>query len=331
LGSLEVQSLPLEEAAAELRSDPFCVREEVIAAQPLDLLIRYSAEKRRIKLVARIGSTAQKIIKRTPGALFSGFDSAYVVPVEQLPTLLKKLRDKQVSFAVDTAAGSALAGSSALRKEVLAEPERFTSDELSLALLTPFIAEVSGEQVSFRPCFFTTEQFKLAFPGVRRQQGKVFTLDERGLLQFIGRAKSLPFPVWLSCEVHQYVARKREQLAGEVNHAVGVVDDVAADLISVPLLWRTAQSGRAALAVGLPEQSEVRALIVARLGEVVGCSYAEGGAVALLEVPDSKLLMAFNEVETLCAVHGLSSIPKSESFVKLEAHSITSSPTASAV
>jgi SWI/SNF-related matrix-associated actin-dependent regulator 1 of chromatin subfamily A len=327
LGPIETTPVANAEALAELRRDPFAVREEVIAALPLDLIIRYNAEKRRIKLIPRVGSTAERVIKRVPGALFSAFDTAYVAPVEQLSHLLKKLRDKQVVFAVDSVAGAALAGSSALRREILARPERASAEELASALLTPFITTAHGEALAFRPCYFTTEQFKVAFPGVRRQAGRIFTLDERGLLQFIGRAKSLPFPVWLSSETHEFIERKREQLAAEVDHTSGVVDDVAVDLIDVKLLWRTVSLsgqtsrehlGRAALVVQLPEESEVRGLLVARLGEVVGCTYASEGDTLILEVPDSKLLMAIGEVETLCEVHGLPLIPKSESFVALE-------------
>lgn len=317
LGPLNVTPLTPDAAAVELRAEPFAVREEAIAGLVVDLLIRFNSEKRRIALVPRIGSTAQRLLKRFNGALYSAFDSAYVAPVERLPALLKKLRDKKVSFAVDKVAGAALSGSSALRKEIVANPTGYSADQLSAALLTPFITQVFGDELRFRPCFFTAEQFKLAFPGVKRQAGSVFHLDERGLLQFIGRAKSLPFPVWLTSEAHTWVESKRESLSADMGGSQGAIDDLAADLVTVPVLWRTVESGRAALVISLEPENEARELLVTRLSEVVGDNYPKDGATLILEVPDSKLIAAVSEVEQLREVYSLPLIPCSASFERL--------------
>lgn len=317
LGSQAVVALAPAEAHAELRSDPFAVREEVLAAVLVEFLVRFHPEKRRIRCIPRVGSAAHKIIRRMRGAVYSSFDAAYTVPVEQLSDLLKKLRDRQVSFAIDVSAGAALSGSSALRRSVIQKPEAWNADELSAALLTPFITCVHDTPRMFRPCFFTSEQFKVAFPGARRQPGKIFTLDERGLLQFTGRSRALPFPVWMTSEVHQFIEEKREQLLQEVENSAGVVDDVAAELVTVPLLWRTAESGRAVLTIALPEESDTRSLIVGRVSEVVGAAYTDNGPVLPLEIPDSKLVMVLSELNNLCEVHGLPMIARSESFEKL--------------
>lgn len=318
LGPLDTQPCTHVEAWEELRRDPFSVREEVIASVIVDVLVRFNPEKRRIRLIPRVGSTAQRVVKRIPGALYSAYDSAYVVPVEQVAPLLKKLRDKRVAFAVDCTAGAALSGSAELRRAVIEAPNTYSADELSAALLTPFVAQVQTEEgVCYRPCYFTSEQFSLAFPGVRRQQGKVWLFDERSLLQLVGRMAGLPFPLWLAAEVHKVVEEKRKQLSSEVADARGVLDDVAADLAELPLVWRTTQSGRGALIIRLPEGSEVRELVVARLEEVLGCSYAHEGEMLVLEVPDSKLQMVISEVESLCALHGLPTIARSDSFESL--------------
>lgn len=318
LGPLDIEACEPSKAWDELRHNPFSVREEVLASIPVDLVVRFNPEKRRIRMLPRVGSTAQRAVKKVPGALFSAYDSAYILPVEQVAPLLKKLRDKKVAFAIDGTAGAALSGSAELRRAILESPSSFTSEDLSSALLTPFITRVfSEEQVVYRPCFFTTEQFSLAFPGVKRQQGKVWTFDERALLQLVGRLGSVPFPVWFSSEVHKVVQEKREQLSSEVLHSVGVLDDVAADLAEMPLVWRNATSGRGALAIRLPEGSEVRELLVKRLEEVLGCTYAHEGEMLVLEVPDSKLQLAIAEVDSLCEVHGLPRIPRSDSFERL--------------
>jgi len=317
LGNLEVATLDISTAREELVSNPFSVREEIIASLGVEAVVRFHAEKRRVCCMPRIGSSAQKIIKRSPGALFSAFDSAYVIPVERLAELLKKLRDRQVLFAVDASAGAALSGSAALRRQILESPEKWDSDVLSAALLTPFITTNREETLSFRPCFFTSEQFKMAFPGVRRQPGQVFTLDELGLLEFVGRARTLPFQVWLTADTHHFIKTKREQFSREIGAGSGIVGDLVADLVLVPLLWRTAEIGRAVLAVGIEQGSEIRDLLVSRISEVVGGKYLNEGPALRVEIPDSKLILAFNEVEQLCETHGLPQPSRSESFDKL--------------
>jgi len=317
LGLGDIAPVAPADAHADLRRDPFAVREEVLAAILVEVVFRFRPEKRRICCISRVGSTAHKIIRRTRAAVYSTFDAAYTLPVEQIPELLKKFRDRKVVFAVDSSAGAALSGSSALRRAILENPKNYSADEFSAALLTPFVTCVSDDSTAFRPCFFTTEQFKAAFPGVRRQQGKVFTIDERGLLQLSSRLGALPFPVWLTREVHECIEQKREQLAQELAHSSGDVDDLAAELVTVPILWKVAESGRAWLTLALPEESEVRALVITRLSEVVGAKYLNEGAVVQIEIPDSKLVMAMGELAHLCEVHGLPQITQSVSFARL--------------
>jgi hypothetical protein len=310
---------PLEPSAAleELRRDPFLVREEVLSAIALDLIVRFTTEKKRVRFIPRFGSTAHKVLKKFPGATFSAFDSAFVIPVERTAELLKKLRDKQATFGIDAAAGAALSGSASLRKELLANPENANADSLSAALLTPFITESKGDAVGYRPCYFTSEQFSQAFPGSRRQAGKVFLLDDRGLLRFYARRAGLAFPVWLTSEVHERIKERREQLAMELETNQGALDDVAADIVTVPLLWRTSERRRAQFVVNLPKEAEARDLLRARLEEVLGTEYADVGETLTIEVPDSRLLPALGEVETICEQHALGAIPRSESFANL--------------
>ncbi len=317
LGPHEVSPIAPADAHAELRRDPFSVPEEVLAAIVVEIVFRFRPEKRRICCIPRFGSTAHKLIRRSRALVYSKFDAAYTIPVEQIGDLLKKLRDKQVAFAVDGSAGAALSGSSALRKAILEEPTRHSADDLSAALLTPFVTRIKSDPPSFRPCFFSSEQFKAAFPGVRRQPGEIFTLDERALLQLSSRLGAIPFPIWFTKEVHEAIEQKRQQLAQELQNSSGEVDDLAAELVKVPILWKIAESGRASLTLALSEDSEVRALIIARLSEVVGAAYLNEGSVLQIEIPDSKLAIAIAELEHLCELHGLPRITQSASFIRL--------------
>lgn len=320
LGDPEVVPFDSAEAEIALRKSPFFADEEVIAGSRVLAVIRFNPQKRRLRVVPRLGSAAHKVLKKFSGALYSSSDAAFSVPVESVGELLKKFRDKEVPFAVERSAGEALSQSAAVRSDIVAAPEGASAMQLSEALLVPFIAEVLDKPGTYRPCYFTTEQFKLGFPGSTRGGGKdnPFTIDDRGLLAFMARRPTLPFPVWITDAVHQQVARRREYLTEEVSNMRGPIDDAAADIVELPLMWKTVGSGRGALAISLPYTSEVRTLLATRVGEVLGTRYESESDALLLEVPDSRLLSVLAEVNLICEQSNLGTIPRSASFDKLE-------------
>lgn len=320
LGDPDVVPLEPDSAEAALRKSPFFVEEDVLCNSRVLAVVRFNPQKRRLRVIPRLGSAAHKIVKKFSGALYSSSDAAYSVPVEALSELLKKFRDKEVPFAVEKSAGEALSHSAMLRNEIIAKPETASSQQLSEALLTPFVAEVVDKPGTYRPCYFTTEQFKLAFPGSTRGGGKdnPFTIDDRGLLAFMARRATLPFPVWITDTVYAQVARRREYLTEEVSNMRGPIDDAAADIVELPLMWKTAPSGRAALSICLPTTSDVRTLLTTRIGEVLGATYESESDALLIEVPDSRLLSVLAEVNLVCEQNNLGAIPRSASFDKLE-------------
>lgn len=318
LGPREVEVLDTPTAFGLLKQDPFALAEQAIAALPLELVVRLNAEKRRLRVLPRVGSKAEKIVRKVRGALYSSVDSAYSVPTVELPQLLKKLRDEQLLFAVDSIAGAALAGSSALRRKILETPEGWSADDLAAALLTPFVTEVLSSAEGFRPCFFTAEQFKAAFvaPGRASKKG-LLSLDGRGLLALSALRGSLPFPIYFTRESASYVAQRRAALLSEAQEQSGPLDDVAADVLEVPLLFKTLSSGRGALLLRLAPDSELRGVFVDALSECLSTKYAKGQEQICAEVPDSLLPVLVTEISRLCEVHGLSSVPRSASFERL--------------
>lgn len=319
LGEGTVAALDRESASVQLRKNPFAVGEEILAALAPDVLVRMNLQKRRLRIVPRVGSTAMKVVKKGRGVTYSGSDCAYTIPVENFPELLKKLRDKEVVFAVDSVAGTILSSSAALRSDIVGAPLRTTGDQLFEACLTPFITEVPESPGEFRPCYFTTEQFKAAFPGVTRKsgQGAPFTLDHRSLLAFSARKDALPFSVWLTKGVIDEIATSKERILEEVSASSGPIDDAAADVVQLPFMWRTAPSGRAVLVIGLPATSDARRLVADRIGEVLGTEYESEAEALHIEVPDSRLLPVVAEVEHLCESNDLGKIPRSAGFERL--------------
>ena len=318
LGPLEIPALSPTEAFDLLKKEPFCAAEEVISSLPLQVLVRLNVEKRRLRVLARVGSKGEKLVKKAAGALYSAVEGAYTLPTNGLSALLKRLRDEQILFAVDASAGAALAGSSALRRQISETPEGWAGDDLAAALLTPFVTDVQSEPGTFRPCFFTPEQFKAAFPGASRKSArKPFVLDGRELLAFSARVGALPFPVFLTKGAAEYVSQRRAALLAEAEEQRGPLDDVAAEVLQVPLLLKTASSGRGALVVQLGPESELRATFLDAISEMLKTKYAKGQATVVAEIPDSQLCRVTAEVDRLCEVHGLARIPRSGSFEAL--------------
>ncbi len=320
LGERGVVPLSAEEASAALRRNPFCVTEGVLAAVSVDMVVRFNLPKRRLRLIPRVGSSALKIVKRMKGATFCASDAAYTLPVERFPDLLKRCRDKEVRFAVDQLAGETLSSTAALRNDIVGGSHMRSARELSEACLVPFITEVTDSFGEFRPCYFSAEQFKAAFPSAPRRGVNTAptTLDARALLSFVARMDSLPFTVWLTDGVRAEIERSRERLLEEVSNASGPIDDAAADVVQLPFMWRTAPNGRGVLAIGLPPESDARRLVSERVAEVLGTTYESESLALHIEVPDSRLAAVVAEVSHVAEVNNLGTFPKSASFVKLE-------------
>ena len=321
LGERGVTPLENIEAEERLRKNPFSVSEEVIAGARIEVVIRINLQKRRLRVVPRLGSTALKLVKKAKGATYSAADAAYALPLEHFTDLLKKFRDKEVVFAVDSVAGETLSGTVALRNDIVGTPNGYSGEELFEACLVPFITEVPDSYGEYRPCYFTAEQFKAAFPGVSRKGGQAapYTLDQRALLAFTARRDALPFTVWLTKGVSSEVIKSKERLLDEISNTSGPIDDAAADVVELPFMWRTAPSGRGVLAIGLGPESEARQLVAGRIGEVLGTTYEAESNALHIEIPDSRLIAVISEVEHLSETNNLGTIPRSSSFVKLDA------------
>ena len=320
-GTSDRAVLPCEaqDALERLRKSPFAVPEEVIAAAPIEVVVRLDERVRRLRIVPRLGTSAYRILKRMPSAIFSSWDKSFSLPITELNSFVRRCRDKQILFAVEERAGTILRETALTRQSVIENPKSASVSQLSEALLTPIIARSEGERSLFVPHSFTKEQFKLAFPSLRRQPGKPAVLDDRSLLRFIGRKDTLPFDIWLTKEVHDFVETKRSEFREELSKGATLVDDVAADLLDATCLWKTVESGRAALSVNVPASGDFQQIVLDALVEALDRKRidADAGAVVLTEIPDSKLLHVKTEIDRLCAVHDVEVFPCSKSFQAL--------------
>ena len=314
---LEEPPLEMEEALQCLRNNPFGVAERAIAGAPVGVIVRLADEAKRLKIVARIGHPAYRILQRLPSAVFCALDKAYTLPACELASFVKRCRDKNILFAIEEHAGAVLKETAPARQSLEKEPTSATDRELEEALLTPFVATCSEGTCCFEPRGFTREQLKLAFPGLRRQQGKPVVLNEREIIQLAGRISSLPFPIWLSRDVHSFISSRREEIIGQIGRGAVVLEDSAADLLGSSCLWKTVESGRGALLINGSINQEVRTLISDLFRDELGASFPDSKDDLLLEVPDSKLLSIKQEVDRLCADYGEAPFPVSQSLERL--------------
>jgi SWI/SNF-related matrix-associated actin-dependent regulator 1 of chromatin subfamily A len=311
--------LPVDEARALVKRNPFAVPEQALGALGFEVVIRLNSEKRRLKVIPRLNSKAFKVLNKFDGALLAAFEQCFSLPVEKLGGLVKTFRDNGISFAIDLTAGEALASSSDLRAQLIEDPGARSADNFSAALLTPFITMVSGSDARFRPCFFTFEQFKLAFPeAARKNAPKPFEIDELGLLAFAARRATLPFPVWLTTEVEEVLKVKRSEISDRAEALTGVIDDTAAEVLEPPLVWRILPSGRGGLVVNLPASDSRRVVAATRAAEVLDGDVPDSSASVIIEAPDSKLTTFVREIEHALTVLGAPEPPRSKSFAALE-------------
>jgi len=304
-------------ARLRLRDNPFSVPEDVIATLPIDLVIRLNREKHRLRLIPRFSSPAHSIITKTAGATYSAVDSAYTIPVTILPAILKILRDNGLNFAIDEYAGETLKGSAELRARVVSGELTPTADDLTRAILVPFLtigSTQSGES-SFRPCFFTKEQFVLAFRGVTRKgaQGR-FELHRPDLAKVWPKIQALPFPVWTTGDVQEQIRALRQEITAQVanDDGSGVIEDLYAELGDLPASWSLTPAGRGLLIIRESE-SGLRSVAVEELkGSIT--KLTENDRLTAAEIPDTKLLSAVTTLELQTAARGAPLIAQSKSF-----------------
>ncbi len=315
-----VEPLPQGKAALQVRENPFCVPEEALAALSFELVIRLQPGKQRLRLIPRFNSKAYKILSKNPNALFSRFEQSFTFPAVQLAALIKELRDKEVSFAIDSQAGEALASSAGLRQQLLSGTARKTADALSAALLTPFITkQYTAESEGYRPCFFTSEQFSVAFPGASRKKTDTpFVLDDVGLLAFAARRHAIPFPVYFTDDVEETIAARQTSLRAQFAHHEGELSDELAEVLALPLVWRVFPSGRGGLAINLAPTDATRVVITTRLSELLEAAYPSESEALTIEVPDSRLIECVQEVAHAVITLGGTQIPVSKSFAALQ-------------
>lgn len=245
-----------EQALAALRSNPFRVPESVIAKLPLDCVIRLSAKQAGLRAFPRFGSRAERVLTTLPGAYLVRTEQAWSVPVSQLTTLLKTLRDERLSFAVEERTGDRLSETAELRAQILSDRRSADAESLRRCLLVPFVErglDPDGYEHGYGFTLIGADSTLLkqlfpegkSFPERRKMAGH---FNESVLLRIISRARRTNTQLALTEDVKTHLKHKERELSSSLPQG-GAFNEAYLGLVSLPQCWIGEEPGLAGLLV----------------------------------------------------------------------------------
>lgn len=298
-------------ALKSFKNNPFSVPEVSIALLNLDVVFRLDKSKESVRAHVKYRSRAKKCIADIPGAHYIKSETSYYLPVERLPSLIKKLRDRKFSFAVEKELGQVLQFSSDLRQRISAEPESGSAGDLSASLLTPYVMCVTDEPDVFALVGYTTEQLRSFLPGVSSYQAKkslVAKMNLDTLLTLLYQVKQTEHRVWISREVGWSLEKKRSEIEQKVSENKIGFQDPYLGIVIPEICWVALGKRLAGLLIkrGVEStKSELEKLCSEFTPEILG-AFPEH---LFVSIPNTRLLEVFDKFE--------GEVSSTESFEKL--------------
>ncbi len=137
---IEIPAVNLKsEALAAYKKNPLSLDPKYIKYLDLDVTFYLSVNSSEIRASAKLGSKAAAYLIRSKAALLHKRQSSFVIVTEKFPKLLSDLRDKKFKLAIEEPLNSRLSETAALRKKILANPDRASFEDLKNALLVPVV------------------------------------------------------------------------------------------------------------------------------------------------------------------------------------------------
>jgi SNF2 family DNA or RNA helicase len=253
--STEVTPEEKQAALAKVKENPFSVPKEAIDLLNLDVVIHLALQGGSLRCCPRFRSKSANILDKIQGAHLLKNERAYYMPILELNNFLKVLRDNNLSFAVEQAAGEQLTKTASKRASLLSEKGKSTAYDLSECLMTPFVDRFYSEEYydgnlfTLHQC--TSVQLKQLFPNKKNlleRKRLVCCFDEETLLRLITRAKSLGINIFQTEEVRRLLISKEEELSNKMK-GQSSFNEAFLGLIKLPQCWIGEESGKAGLLV----------------------------------------------------------------------------------
>ena len=160
---IDKQAVDIEGAKALLKRDPFCVSEHTIEILNLDIVFRLNRFKKML-LAYPNKAEAKKLLVSIPGVHYLRNEHAFFFPTIQLVSLIRVLKEKHVTFAVEESAGIRLKSTAKKRARIIAGDLKPSEKDLLECLLVPYVVPLGNHLFSLRCA--TNEQLRDCFPSV---------------------------------------------------------------------------------------------------------------------------------------------------------------------
>ncbi len=251
--SAEVLDEMYQKALTAHQEDPFSVDIAYIDLLRLEVVFFLAKDTPQLRARVRFGSKAAAILTRTKGAHFIRSEGLFAVPAEYFADLLIKLRDKKISFAVESECGKRLKSTAALRKKIIADPGKASPLDLEDACLTPYIDFAETEEDTFFLLKYATSRHLAAlFPddqSFHTRKKKSQALSDKELLILLNRIQSLKYPLYLSRSVRSYLVQKGLSYDKEISAGSLALSEEMLPFTKTPCAWAVFDSGRAGLII----------------------------------------------------------------------------------
>ncbi len=278
-------------AAKRISENPFSVSITDIELTELDLVTFLAPNQLSLSARVKSRSRAKKILESLPGVHFLKKERAYFLPTSQLNYLLKALRDKELSFAVEAAAGAVLSKSAELRLNILSHPDQFSAEDLRSALLTPAIVRrESDSDDCFSLVGYTSEHLKTCFSHIEDYRSRIalaraFNSDE--LLRVLVNIQKGSHKIWLCKDTHstlKYLDRSIDQ------------SEALVTLRPPPISWIVGTDNHPGLLICEAEAKKLKDLFSKLKGKIKRSVYPHAPEFEFIHCIDSTFLTFFSEV-----------------------------------
>ena len=230
----------LTAALERLQENPFFVSQADIALIDPEIVISLADRSRRgqspgLRAKLRPYSKANRFLEEIRGAHYLTKERCYSLPSTALSSLLKRLRDRGVSFAVEQETGRLLKSGAAIRARA-ESGDSLSAEELHQAHLYPFVEfDTRGTAPVFVVHGATNEQLRDCVPEAANYSERKRIADGCNEIQFcklLYFAELSQTSLWLTESVVTQLQRKSEEYRrriGQGNFPQGCISVVQVD------------------------------------------------------------------------------------------------------
>ncbi len=227
-------------ALQNLSKNPFEVSLNDISLTEPDVIIKLSKEKNALFICAKARTKAKKIIEEEKGIFYQKENHTFFLPTLKLNELLKKLKNENISFAVEQEAGKLLKHGSDIRKKIMLQNYSCQKEELESALLFPFIFRHTDSNGLFELKYSMTNQLTVGFKHIkshlqRKKTASSFT--EHELEKVLYNFKSFGMQCFVTNDITNYLINKTKELKKSIKIGENNIQDESLGLFLPDICW----------------------------------------------------------------------------------------------